>query len=237
MRTHARTSAYRSLRRARHHTHTHIFTHTHASHTGTRSRVNAGYAKKIHRQTLFLNSCQMRWKFRRCRQLSFANVSPLPEESSKSYREYTFYLPITSNLTAAHPYRHHPYVTAARPSPTDPLTPSCPLTPDGSQHAHSNGPYRTFDWPFGRLISCPQTNGSGVLSIFQSSMEVSNTRINENAAESQADVLKSEDHQKLLEYGIHESVADRLDEIYKSGKIMTYDDIWCSWIWQFLNIR
>jgi hypothetical protein len=50
-------------------------------------------------------------------------------------------------------------------------------------------------------------------------MEV-NTRFDENTDESPADALKSDDHKKLLEYGIHESVADRLDEIYKSGKTM-----------------
>jgi len=49
-------------------------------------------------------------------------------------------------------------------------------------------------------------------------MEVNNARLDENADESPADAQKSEDHKKLLEYGIHESVADRLDEIYKSGK-------------------
>jgi len=49
-------------------------------------------------------------------------------------------------------------------------------------------------------------------------MEVNNARSDENADESPADAQKSEDHKKLLEYGIHESVADRLDEIYKSGK-------------------
>lgn len=49
-------------------------------------------------------------------------------------------------------------------------------------------------------------------------MEVNNTRFNENADESFADGQKSEDHKKLLEYGIDELVADRLDEIYKSGK-------------------
>lgn len=48
-------------------------------------------------------------------------------------------------------------------------------------------------------------------------MEVNNTRTNENAVES--NVQKSEDHKKLLEYGIHELVADRLDDIYKSGEI------------------
>lgn len=48
-------------------------------------------------------------------------------------------------------------------------------------------------------------------------MEVNNTRTKENAVES--NVEKSEDHKKLLEYGIHELVADRLDDIYKSGKI------------------
>lgn len=53
--------------------------------------------------------------------------------------------------------------------------------------------------------------------ILQSGMEVNNTRLNENAVES--NVPKSEDHKKLLEYGIHELVADRLDEIYNSGKI------------------
>lgn len=55
-----------------------------------------------------------------------------------------------------------------------------------------------------------------LLVIFQSGMEV-NTEI--NADGSQAGTQKSEDHKKLLEYGIHELVADRLDEIYKSGKI------------------
>jgi hypothetical protein len=55
--------------------------------------------------------------------------------------------------------------------------------------------------------------------IFQSVMEV-NTEINKNADESQTTTQKSEDHKKLLEYGIHELVADRLDEIYKSGKIV-----------------
>lgn len=49
-------------------------------------------------------------------------------------------------------------------------------------------------------------------------MEVNNARFNEKAEETNATVQKSEDHKKLLEYGIHESVADRLDEIYKSGK-------------------
>jgi len=51
-------------------------------------------------------------------------------------------------------------------------------------------------------------------------MEVNNARFDENADESPADAQKSDDHKKLLEYGIHESVADRLDEIYKSGKIV-----------------
>lgn len=51
-------------------------------------------------------------------------------------------------------------------------------------------------------------------------MEVNNCRFDENADESPADAQKSDDHKKLLEYGIHESVADRLDEIYKSGKIV-----------------
>lgn len=51
-------------------------------------------------------------------------------------------------------------------------------------------------------------------------MEVNNARFNENADESPADAQKSEDHKKLLEYGIHESVADRLDEIYTSGKAL-----------------
>lgn len=50
-------------------------------------------------------------------------------------------------------------------------------------------------------------------------MEVNNARFDANADESPADAQKSDDHKKLLEYGIHESVADRLDEIYKSGKI------------------
>lgn len=49
-------------------------------------------------------------------------------------------------------------------------------------------------------------------------MEVKNARFDENADESPIDAQKSEDHKKLLDYGIHESVADRLDEIYKSGK-------------------
>jgi len=49
-------------------------------------------------------------------------------------------------------------------------------------------------------------------------MEVNNARFDENSDESPVDAQKSEDHKKLLEYGIHESVADRLDEIYKSGK-------------------
>lgn len=48
-------------------------------------------------------------------------------------------------------------------------------------------------------------------------MEVNNARFNEKAEEINATAQKSEDHKKLLEYGIHESVADRLDEIYKSG--------------------
>jgi len=48
-------------------------------------------------------------------------------------------------------------------------------------------------------------------------MEVNNIRFNENTDESQTNTQKSEDHKKLLEYGIHELVADRLDEIYKSG--------------------
>lgn len=86
------------------------------------------------------------------------------------------------------------------------------------------GPYRTFERARGRPanLACRLLlpNGSGVLSIFQSGMEVNNTRFNEIAAESQDDAHKSEDHQKLLEYGINESVADRLDEIYKSGKIV-----------------
>lgn len=51
-------------------------------------------------------------------------------------------------------------------------------------------------------------------------MEVNNARFNDNADESPADAQKSEDHKKLLEYGIHESVADRLDEIYTSGKAL-----------------
>ena len=50
-------------------------------------------------------------------------------------------------------------------------------------------------------------------------MEVNNARFDENADESSTDASqKSEDYKKLLEYGIHESVADRLEEIYKSGK-------------------
>lgn len=51
-------------------------------------------------------------------------------------------------------------------------------------------------------------------------MEVNNTRFSEKAEDSTATVQKSEDHKKLLEYGIHELVADRLDEIYKSGKTL-----------------
>lgn len=58
-----------------------------------------------------------------------------------------------------------------------------------------------------------------LFSIFQSGMEVNTARFNENADESQAAVEKSEDHKKLLEYGINENVADRLDEIYASGEI------------------
>lgn len=61
--------------------------------------------------------------------------------------------------------------------------------------------------------------------IFQSGMEVK-TEIKENADESQtAATQKSEDHKKLLEYGIHELVADRLDEIYKSGKIVIKNNL------------
>jgi len=56
-------------------------------------------------------------------------------------------------------------------------------------------------------------------SIFQSGMEVNNAKINENTDESQVTAQKSEDHKKLLEYGIPELVADRLDEIYKSGMV------------------
>lgn len=54
-------------------------------------------------------------------------------------------------------------------------------------------------------------------------MEVNNARFDENADEAPADAQKSDDHKKLLEYGIHESVADRLDEIYKSGKLAHSD--------------
>ncbi|XP_025205534.1 heterogeneous nuclear ribonucleoprotein Q-like [Melanaphis sacchari] len=54
-------------------------------------------------------------------------------------------------------------------------------------------------------------------------MEVNNTRFDETTDESPADAQKSDDHKKLLEYGIHESVADRLDEIYKSGKLAHSD--------------
>lgn len=53
-------------------------------------------------------------------------------------------------------------------------------------------------------------------------MEV-NTRFNEtNVDEPKAESgqKKSDDHKKLLDYGIHELVADRLEEIYKSGKIL-----------------
>jgi len=49
-------------------------------------------------------------------------------------------------------------------------------------------------------------------------MEVKNARFDENVDKLPADAQKSEDHKKLLDYGIHESVADRLDEIYRSGK-------------------
>lgn len=56
-------------------------------------------------------------------------------------------------------------------------------------------------------------------------MEVK-TEIKENADELQtAATQKSEDHKKLLEYGIHELVADRLDEIYKSGKIVIKNNL------------
>lgn len=53
-------------------------------------------------------------------------------------------------------------------------------------------------------------------------MEVNNARFNEKADESQANAQKSDDHKKLIEYGIHELVADRLDEIYKSGKMVKH---------------
>lgn len=53
-------------------------------------------------------------------------------------------------------------------------------------------------------------------------MEVNNARFNEKTDESRANAQKSDDHNKLIEYGIHELVADRLDEIYKSGKIVKH---------------
>jgi len=64
-------------------------------------------------------------------------------------------------------------------------------------------------------------------------MEVNAARFSENADETQAAAAdatlgaqKSEDHKKLIEYGIHELVADRLDEIYNSGKNANIRDIY-----------
>lgn len=54
-------------------------------------------------------------------------------------------------------------------------------------------------------------------------METNNAVVNATTNEAPADAQTSEDHKKLLEYGIHESVADRLDEIYKSGKPVVYN--------------
>lgn len=65
-------------------------------------------------------------------------------------------------------------------------------------------------------------------------MEVNNAKFDENADESPADAQKSDDHKKLLEYGIHESVADRLDEIYKSGKIVKIK-FWISAVILYVN--
>lgn len=69
-------------------------------------------------------------------------------------------------------------------------------------------------WPFRPChVKC-------VFDVFQYGMEVNNARFDGNADKLPADAQKSEDHKKLLEYGIHESVADRLDEIYSSGKAL-----------------
>ncbi|XP_050536868.1 heterogeneous nuclear ribonucleoprotein R isoform X2 [Daktulosphaira vitifoliae] len=56
-------------------------------------------------------------------------------------------------------------------------------------------------------------------------MEVNKSGLNEKSEDQQrqSDDDKTKDHKKLLDYGIHEMVADRLDEIYKSGKLVHSD--------------
>lgn len=74
-----------------------------------------------------------------------------------------------------------------------------------------------------RTVSRPFRVDIDFFVVFQSGMD-SNVAagLNEDAGESKPAVAvsKSEDHKKLLEYGIHELVADRLDEIYTSGEIV-----------------
>lgn len=69
-------------------------------------------------------------------------------------------------------------------------------------------------------------------------MDVNNTsRFNEKADESQVNAqLKSEDHKKLIEYGIHESVAARLDEIYKSGTIAVLFNIIVGGVFELIRV-
>ncbi|XP_050428346.1 heterogeneous nuclear ribonucleoprotein R isoform X1 [Adelges cooleyi] len=54
-------------------------------------------------------------------------------------------------------------------------------------------------------------------------MEVKSEKLNETTEQQPLSDKKSEDHKKLIEYGINELVADRLDEIYKSGKLAHSD--------------